>query len=210
MTDDADISRAWTSKKLSWLRGLAVDPEIPAGEFEAGFATIQHSDKFTGKAYVSDECLSDEVGCTVRQFRRYRSHLRATGWLTWTRTGSANVYTFLFDHLAEMTALLVEKKRKRDLRRSEGVRTNLSYRKKVGRTDSSPRNGTDSSGDRSNLTGHDRTDLSPIHVRDSTFAPTFEEHITNPEQVDRDKEGFFGDVLSEDYQRWLYREKLAG
>ena len=91
-TCSGDVA-GFTGDKLDWLTALSADPRIDARAFEVGFCIMQHVNKRTRTAFVSTETISEKTGIPVRYVERARATLRKAGWMTWRRTGTANVYS---------------------------------------------------------------------------------------------------------------------
>jgi len=91
----------FTSRKLNWVGGVLHDRMVPPWAFEVAYCIISHLNAGSGRAFVSDETVSDETGISVRTVRRARCLLRNAGWLRWKRTSTANVYLNRDPALAE-------------------------------------------------------------------------------------------------------------
>jgi hypothetical protein len=109
-----ELAGSSTALKLDWLTCVAYDPDISPSTFEVAFAIVQHVNWKKGVAYVSDATIAEKTGICTRDVLRARKRLRDAGWLTWDRTGGANIYKPLFD---KMNAVLDELTVKRDARR---------------------------------------------------------------------------------------------
>jgi hypothetical protein len=97
--DDMQQVRSFTGDKLDWMSGLSGDPRLDSRAFEVGFCIAQHVNRKTGVAILSDDTISDRTGIPRRWVLRARSRLRETGWISWRRTKTANVYWTTADSL---------------------------------------------------------------------------------------------------------------
>lgn len=95
-----DGVKAFTARKLDWVRCVSHDPLVPPWAFEIAYCIISHLNAGNGRACVSDETLADESGISERTVRRARKKLQAAEWLRWRRTSTANVYEPLFEKVS--------------------------------------------------------------------------------------------------------------
>jgi hypothetical protein len=84
--------RSFTGDKLDWMTGVMADPRLDARAFEVAFCIAQHVNQHSGLAILSDETIADKTAIPKRWITRARAALRATGWIDWKRTKTANVY----------------------------------------------------------------------------------------------------------------------
>jgi hypothetical protein len=115
----ADSNRTFTSRKLDWLDTLAFDRRLSPLAFKVGFRIIQHVNASTGRTRISDATIADEIGCPARNVYRPRILLRDTGWLTWRRTRTANIYEIKFDNVERLLDLMTAA---RDVRKEQWQR----------------------------------------------------------------------------------------
>jgi hypothetical protein len=115
----ADHVKSFTSWKLDLLQCLAADPRIRRMVFEFAFCILQHMNSKTLQAFVSDETVRDKTGICERDAYRARQVLKATGWLDWRRTRTANIYTFSDKNVNTTFDLLELKKEARQDRREK-------------------------------------------------------------------------------------------
>jgi hypothetical protein len=151
VSDDAKTFTGW---KLDVLKGIAADRRIKPMEFEWAFCVMQHANQKTRSAFVGDEAIRDKTGICERESYRARRRLKETGWLDWTRTRSANVYTFRDENLNAILDILEACKEHRLESRRKKQRTHV-------RTQESEHNGID----RTQESKHVRTRESDIHLR---------------------------------------------
>jgi hypothetical protein len=119
-----ELASSSTALKLEWLNCVAFDPDISPSTFEVGFAIIQHVNWHTVHAMVSDATLAEKTGICTREVQRARKRLRDARWLTWKRTGGANLYKPQFE---KMNAVLDELTIKRN-ERQERYRSRRRHR----------------------------------------------------------------------------------
>lgn len=153
---------SFTSQKLDWLVCLSYDPHISPMMFEVGFAVMQHVNAKTLRAWVSDETIAEKTGVCIRDVQRARNRLRNVGWLSWKRTGKANVYEPLFDRidsiLDELTIMRDERKERQRVRRE---RTLMSDQRPSEQTPLAER-------DQTMPSDRDTTPESDIHLSENT------------------------------------------
>jgi hypothetical protein len=128
--DDADIARAqapqagatrdnphekrsFGSFKFDWMRALAADPNLDTRAKMIGNCILSHINQHSGAAILSDRAISDETAIPLRWITRGRNDLRDGGWIDWKRTGGANVYRVLDDHIPAMKQRLATLKAER-------------------------------------------------------------------------------------------------
>jgi hypothetical protein len=107
-----------TSEKFDWLDAVMADHRIDARAKVVAYCIMQHLNRGTGFAFVSDPTITDKTGIPKRWVQRARNDLRAAGWIAWRRTGTANIYSPLTEPMpgiAEHQRIL--KKARRDRRR---------------------------------------------------------------------------------------------
>jgi hypothetical protein len=121
MTEEAAKAkqRLFTGDKLDWLTALSADPRLDARAFEVGFCIAQHVNKETGLTILSDDTIADKTGIPRRWVQRSRDLLRATGWIDWNRTRTANVYWTRGEQLNAVTDHQILLKDARDERRQK-------------------------------------------------------------------------------------------
>src|SRR5882724_4572144 len=109
----AELQKPFTSHKLNWLDCVAIDRRLKPAAFKVAYAIMQHVNSETLVGWLSDETLVDITGISSAEILRHRKSLKACGWLTWKRTGNANLYTPLFDQMPEGLRLILDKRAKR-------------------------------------------------------------------------------------------------
>ena len=92
--------RLSTSEKFDWLDAVVADHGIDARAKVVAYCIVQHINWKTGIAFVSDRTITDKTGIPKRWVQRARNDLRAAGWITWKRTGTANVYSIFTEPMA--------------------------------------------------------------------------------------------------------------
>lgn len=115
----ADQNESFTSRKLNWMAALAADTDIGPAAFEVGFCIVQHCNRNTGLAIMSDEAISDETGQSRANVIRARNLLKETEWLEWRRTRTANIYRPRHEKVNRFLDLIVIR---RDARRERQAR----------------------------------------------------------------------------------------
>ena len=116
----------FTSKKLDWLACVNFDrrlKQFPIA-FKVAYVIANQIDETRNTAFISDAAIADKAGgISERQVGRSRKLLRDTGWLSWKRTCSANVYSLLSEHVSgvwdSITASNEARKERRRKRRSD-------------------------------------------------------------------------------------------
>jgi GTP-sensing pleiotropic transcriptional regulator CodY len=92
--------RISTSEKLNWIDAVMADHRLDARAKVVAHCIMQHLNRETGFALVSDAVIRDKTGIPWRGVVRARNRLRAAGWIRWRRTGRANVYAILAEEIA--------------------------------------------------------------------------------------------------------------
>jgi hypothetical protein len=167
----------FTTKKLDWLVCVNFDrrlKQFPVA-FKVAYVIANQVNEITNTAFISDETIADKAGgISERQVRRSRNLLRETGWLSWQRTYSANLYSLLSDRVSgvwdAITASNEARAERRRKRRSDWQRRHFRSRSAPGTTSN---HRTHKSGskvrDRTYKSEGDRTYKSDIHVREFTL-----------------------------------------
>jgi hypothetical protein len=114
--------RISTSEKFDWLDALMADHRIDARAKVVAFCIMQHLNRGTGLAFVSDPTISDKTGIPKTWVLRARNALRAAGWIIWKRTGTANVYSTLTEPMAMVAEHQQKLKKARQDRRGDAPR----------------------------------------------------------------------------------------
>jgi hypothetical protein len=96
---DTDV-KSFTSRKLEWLTHVSAHALVKPLEFEVAFVVAQHINATTGKAYLSEDVIGEYIDADPRTLRRARKRLKELGWITWSRTGTANAYALLYGNIA--------------------------------------------------------------------------------------------------------------
>lgn len=165
-TSSDEIAKTFTGQKLDWMKCVAFDTCVSPRAFEVGFCIIQHVNARTCRAFLSDETIADGTGSCLRDVGRARKQLRLAGWLTWKRTGGANLYEPLFHRINAVLDAITDKRDQRQERRQrKGMTvdwTRVSHRQRRDTTSESERDPTPKS-------NHDRTSASDIHLRSNTL-----------------------------------------
>src|SRR6516165_7052089 len=93
----------FTSKKLDWLACVNFDRrlrQLPTA-FKVAYVIANQVDEIRNTAFISDVAIADKAGgISERQVGRSRKLLRDTGWLSWKRTYTANVYNLLSKYVS--------------------------------------------------------------------------------------------------------------
>ncbi|MCK1507557.1 helix-turn-helix domain-containing protein [Bradyrhizobium sp. 18] len=180
----AELQKAFTAHKLNWLDCVVSDRRLKPAAFKIAYAIMQHVNSETLFAWLSDETLVDVTGISSAEVQRHRKSLKACGWLTWKRTGNANVYTPLFDQLPEGLEFILDKRRKRkklrEARRAARAATPVtSVQSPVMDHDPSP------------VMDHDPSPAINIHLRKNTSGltptntiPSLRSGVTSAEETD--------------------------
>jgi hypothetical protein len=167
----------FTTKKLDWLACVNFDRrlrQLPTA-FKVAYVIANQVDEIRNTAFISDVAIADKAGgISERQVGRSRKLLRDTGWLSWKRTYTANVYNLLSKHVSgvldAITASNEERKDRRRKRRSDWKRHHLTSRSAPKSTSSHRTYKSDSkASDRTYKSEGDRTYKSDIHVREFTL-----------------------------------------
>jgi Tfp pilus assembly major pilin PilA len=108
-----------TSEKLDWLTAVMADHRINVQAKVAAFSIMQHVNRETGRAFVSDATIADKTGMSRKTVVRGRNDLRAAGWITWKRTSTANVYAMFDEPVNAVTERQQNLKDARDERRRD-------------------------------------------------------------------------------------------
>jgi hypothetical protein len=167
----------FTSKKLDWLACINFDRRLKQFPtvFKVAYVIANQVDETRNTAFISDAAIADKAGgISERQVGRSRKLLRDTGWLSWKRTYSANVYSLLSEHVSgvrdSITASNEERKERRRKRRSDWKRHHFTSRSAPKSTSSHRTYKSDSKVcDRTYKSEGDRTYKSDIHVREFTL-----------------------------------------
>jgi hypothetical protein len=89
-----------TSEKFDWIDAVMADRHLDARAKVIAYCLMQHLNRETGFAFVSDPTITDKTGMPNRWVRRARNDLRTAGWIAWKRTRTANVYSTLTEPMA--------------------------------------------------------------------------------------------------------------
>ncbi|WP_036052307.1 hypothetical protein [Bradyrhizobium sp. URHD0069] len=111
--DNPHEKRSFGSFKFDWMRALAADPHLDTRAKMIGNCIISHVNQHSRDAILSDRAISDETAIPLRWITRGRNDLRDGGWIHWKRTGGANVYRVLADHIPAMKERLATLKAER-------------------------------------------------------------------------------------------------
>jgi hypothetical protein len=106
--------RTFASFKFDWMKALAADPSVSARAKIIGNCILGHINQYSWEATLSDQAISDETAIALRWIVEMRNSLRASGWIDWRRTGGANVYWVMCDHMPAMQQRLAKLKAKRN------------------------------------------------------------------------------------------------
>lgn len=123
--DDDEVARirTFTGRKLDWLKAVSYDKRVKPGVFEVAFCIVQHVNEKTLIAILSDETIIEKTGISRAEVGRHRKSLKDTGWLSWRRTRTANLYTPIFDETAawldELAAKGVARRARRATQREQ-------------------------------------------------------------------------------------------
>jgi hypothetical protein len=115
-------SRLSTSAKLDWIDAVMADHRLDARAKVIAFCIVQHVNRNTGVAFVSDTTISDKTAIPSRWVQRARNALRTAGWISWKRTGTANVYSTLAGPMTAVTDRQQTLKKAREDRRGDPPR----------------------------------------------------------------------------------------
>jgi hypothetical protein len=105
------------SEKLDWVDAMMADHGLDATATRVGHCLARILNRESGKAFVSDSTISDMTGISVRRVIVARNDLRAAGWITWSRTRTANVYSLLDGAMAAVVERQKTLKGSRDAKR---------------------------------------------------------------------------------------------
>jgi len=109
-----------TSEKLDWLDAVMADHSLDARAKVIAYCIMQHVNRETGTAFVSDATITDKTGMPNRWVRRARNDLRAASWITWKRTtNTANRYSILTEPMAAIAEQQQSLKQAREERRMQ-------------------------------------------------------------------------------------------
>src|SRR6476646_7742996 len=91
MTDDA---KTFTSWKLDLQKYLLADPRLKPTDKLVAICILHHVNAKTRQAFIGAETISDKTYVCLRAIDRARKRLKATKWLDWFHTKTANTYFF--------------------------------------------------------------------------------------------------------------------
>lgn len=189
-TEAPPETKSFTSAKLDWINALSVDPRIRPAAFKVGVCIIQHVNADSMVAFLSDEVIRDKTNISLPEVKRHRAALREAGWLTWTRTKTANSYTPKFELIENANDLTMHRKEARIERKRERVRV---LKRVQDRSPAIPEKREDRSPailpDRSPAILRDRSPASYIHLSGYTLENTPSKEIGSSEVVLVDIEG---------------------
>lgn len=115
----ARMTSLTTSAKFDWLDAVMADHRLTARARIVAYWIMQHVNRQTGTAFVSDDTLRDRTG--IPKVLRFRAELHSAGWINWKRTSTANVYSLLEGQLQDvserqqMLRAVRHQKRRRDM-----------------------------------------------------------------------------------------------
>jgi hypothetical protein len=116
-SDARKVLATFTSQKLNWLTGIAIDPRLKPYAFKVAFTIARFFNAKSGIAVVSDETLQDETSLSRRHVQRARVALKDTGWIESSRTRTATRYAMKSVHLDQMDDLRTQRRDGRNERR---------------------------------------------------------------------------------------------
>lgn len=99
---DPEQVKTFTSRKMDWLNGVSIDPEMTPHDFQVAFCIAQCMSIERGIGVIADDTIAESTGTTRRHVLESRKRLRARGWLDWKNTRTANVYVLLGDLVEAM------------------------------------------------------------------------------------------------------------
>jgi hypothetical protein len=102
--DDSDV-KTFTSQKLDWMFGIAIDPDLKSHDFEVGSVIAMHLSMTKRTAVIADETIGRYTRTTRWHVMRSRKRLKDAGWLSWQSTRTANVYILLYERVDAMLDL---------------------------------------------------------------------------------------------------------
>jgi hypothetical protein len=97
----ADDQKTFTSQKCDWINAVLADHSLSHGAKVVAVCIVQHVNEKDGYASPSEPTIADKTGTPERSVERFRSELRAAGWITWKRRmRDSNVYWVLTGPMA--------------------------------------------------------------------------------------------------------------
>ena len=187
----------FTGKKLDWLGCINFDRRLkhfPVA-FKVAYVIANQVDETKNIAFISDEAIADKAGgVSLSQVGRSRKLLRDTGWLTWKRTYTANVYSLRSEHVSSVwdaiTASNEERKERRRKRRSDWKRHYLTLQPAPNSTSDHRSCKTESkSRDQSYKTEGDQSYKTDIHFREFTLEFLSRQETDNPQSMNFGRNG---------------------
>ena len=127
--DDDQKQRSFTSWKLNVLNALVSDRKVSDGQFRIAARVLEAVNADTGKAYITDRTLADDVPRTDKaKCTGARKHLQEMGWWTYApgRSGRATEYRFKDDRVNQIHQRLAD----REQRQAEREKREKSDRRK--------------------------------------------------------------------------------
>ena len=118
-TSDNDQMRTFTSRKLDWINGISIDPEMTSHDLHVAFEIARCLSAQTGHAIIADDTIAKATKTTRGYVLKARKRLQARGWLDWRPTRTANLY-FCKDGMVDaMIDLRTDLRNQRDEARFE-------------------------------------------------------------------------------------------
>lgn len=111
---DPEEVKTFTSRKLEWMDGVSIDPDLAPHDFQVGFIIAQCISAEKGIGTIADATIAQRTGTRREHVAKSRKKLRERGWLDWTNTRTANIYRLKFDLVERMIDLRITYREQRD------------------------------------------------------------------------------------------------
>jgi hypothetical protein len=106
--------KTFTSRKLEWMDGVSIDPDLAPHDFQVGFIIAQCISIEKGIGTIADATIAQRTGTRREHVVKSRKKLRERGWLDWTYTRTTNIYWLKFGLVERMIDLRITYREQRD------------------------------------------------------------------------------------------------
>lgn len=111
---DPEAVKTFTSRKLEWMDGVSIDPDLAPHDFQVAFIIAQCISVEKGIGTIADATIAQRTGTRREHVAKSRKKLRKRGWLDWANTRTANIYRLKFDLVERMIDLRITYREQRD------------------------------------------------------------------------------------------------
>lgn len=100
----------FTGRKCDLLKAMRFDGRVSDQAYRVAAGILDHLNEKTERTILSDDLIAFEIAGAPRTVRRARDLLRETGWMKWHRTRKANIYSFDFEKVGPILAMIARER----------------------------------------------------------------------------------------------------